>query len=114
MIFARIVLFAVLAFSLSGCSQLWSANGEGVAAQTLPYRASLQRGEDRRDFTVTVRAPGATVGQVRESVRFQATRYCLPTYGSSEAEWSLDQSTDDWAFARAGENMVFTGRCIAR
>lgn len=108
------LLSLVLVLGLAGCGLIRPIGGEGVSAQNLPYRASLKRGEDRRDLTVRVRAPGATVGQVRESVRFQTTRYCLSTFGGSDAYWAIDPATGDWAFVRAGEDMVFTARCTAR
>ena len=99
--------------SLGGSSGFGGA-GTGSPSAPLEFRASLQRGEDRRDFTVRVRAGGATVGQVRESVRFQSTRYCLPTFGKSDAEWTIDPDTGDWAFTRDGADMIFSGRCLAR
>ena len=80
----------------------------------LPFRASLALGEDRRDFTVSVRAGDNSLQAVRETVRFTATRYCLPTYGGSDVDWVIDPATQDWAFTRDGEDMVFTGRCLAR
>ena len=99
--------------SLGGSSGFGGA-GSGSPSAPLDFRARLQRGEDRRDFTVRVRAGGATVDQVRESVRFQSTRYCLPTYGKSDAEWAIDSETGDWAFTRDGADMIFSGRCTAR
>ncbi len=99
--------------SLGGSSGFGGA-GEGTPSAPLDFRAQLQRGEDRRDFTVRARAGGATVGQVRESVRFRATRYCLPTFGGSEVDWVIDPVTGDWAFTRDGADMIFSGRCIRR
>ena len=99
--------------SLAGSSGFGGA-GEGSPSAPLEFRARLQRGDDRRDFAVRARAGGATVDQVRESVRFQATRYCLPTFGGSESEWEIDPATDDWAFTRDGSDMIFSGRCIKR
>lgn len=109
------VLFLALLVPLSGCGTIgnWFRGG-AVADTALPFRARLGRGADRRDFTVSVAAGGATVPQVRESVRFEATRYCLNTFGGSDADWVLDPATGDWAFARDGEALVFSGRCTAR
>ena len=101
-------------FDSLGGSSGFGGTGTGTPSAPLEFRASLQRGEDRRDFTVRARAGGATVGQVRESVRFQATRYCLPTYGSSDTEWTIDRDTGDWAFTRDGADMIFSGRCTER
>ena len=110
----RHVIAVALALSLTACGLIRPQTGEGVSATALPYRASLSRGEDRRDVAVTVRALGASVDDVRESVRFHVTRYCLPTFGASSADWTIDPATGDWAFVQDGETMIFTARCTSR
>lgn len=113
-----------LCFALAGCS-IFGGNGGpfgvgrifgdgGASAAGLPFRAQLRRGDDPRNFVVTARAGGVGVGEARESVRFPATRYCLETYGASDVDWVIDPETGDWAFSRAGQDMVFQGRCTAR
>lgn len=109
----RGILIALIVVSLAGCSW-FRRDGEGVAAAVLPYKASLSKGEDNRDVSISVRAGDASVEDVRESVRFPATRYCLSVFGGSEVDWSLDPVTADWAYVRDGEDMVFTGRCTSR
>ena len=111
----RWIILGCIALALSGCGireRLFGSAGQ--ADRTLPYRASLSKGEDRRDFAVSVRAGGATVAQVRESVRFPATRYCLTTFGGSDTRWAMDPRSGDWAFSRDGQDMIFRGRCVAR
>lgn len=111
----RIILFVCAALMISGCGireRLFG--GDGQADTALPYPAKLTKGEDRRDIAVRVRAGGVSVDDVRESVRFQATRYCLATYGASDTRWDIDPATGDWAFSRDGQDMIFTGRCVAR
>lgn len=112
----RLILLTCIALTLTGCGirDRLFGRGAGDADRALPYRAQLSKSEDRRDFTVRVRAGGASLNAVRETVRFQATRYCLSTFGGSEALWAIDAATGDWAFTRQGEDMVFTGRCVAR
>lgn len=111
----RWVILGAVALTLSGCGSIRERFfGGGQADRALPYKASLAKGEDRRDFAVRVRAGGASVANVRESVRFQATRYCLTNFGGADARWSINPATGDWAFTRAGEDMVFQGRCVAR
>ena len=85
-----------------------------MAAAALPYKASLVRGEDGRDVTVTVKAGGVSVEDVRESARFPVTRYCISFYGGSDADWDIDPATGDWAFSREGDNMIFSARCTTR
>ena len=111
--------------SLAGCGVLGGNGngflgmgrffGDGGAGEAgLPYRASLKRGEDHRDFTVRAEAGGVGLADVRESARFPATRYCIETYGASDIDWQVDPATGDWAFSRDGQAMIFQGRCTAR
>ena len=115
------ILCLALCLALPGCSTLSGVGGwirgdaAGEAARPLPYRASFTRGEDRRDLTIRVQAPAsATVDQVRESARFEATRYCIPNFGGSDARWTIDPVTGDWAFTRDGNEMIFNARCLKR
>lgn len=110
-----LLILICTALVLSGCGLRERIFGtSGASDRALPYRASLTKGEDRRNITVRVRASNASVAQVRESVRFQATRYCLTTFGGSDTLWTMDPRTRDWAYVRDGDQMVFTGRCVAR
>ena len=123
----KTLVIAAVTLSVSGCGILGigdrrgglfgggSLFGDGGASeQGLPFRANLSSGADPRNFTVRVRAEGSNVPAVRESTRFQATRYCLDTFGRSDAVWQIDPVSNDWAFTRNGNDMVFTGRCTAR
>ena len=115
MALTRLVIFLGLGLMLTGCGVRERIFGsDGQAADALSYPAKLTKGDDRRDIAVRVRAGGVTVGDVRESVRFQATRYCLATYGRSDTLWQIDPTTGDWAFTRDGQDMIFNGRCTAR
>ena len=125
-LFGKLVA-GLMCLSLAGCGIFGGGGGGGgflglgglfgnrsASEQGLPFRAQLRRGEDRRNFTVTVRAGGQSVDAVRESVRFPATQYCLLTFGLSDVDWVINPATGDWAFERSGEDMIFQGRCTAR
>ncbi|MFN3938634.1 MAG: hypothetical protein ACK4KW_13780 [Gemmobacter sp.] len=102
-------LAAVLALAACGNRTL---PGRGAQAEIrLPYRASLSAGADRRDFTVRVENRGAGIDEVRESVRFQATRHCLTRHGSSDHDFEMDAAGTDWAYTVQGASLVFAGRC---
>lgn len=107
----RLVTVLGLLVALSACG----LRDDGPQSVGLPFDARLSEGETRRDFSVRVIAPGATLEQARESARFEATRHCLEQTGFSAATWSIDPSTGDWAVARtdAGEPVV-SGRCDGR
>ncbi|MBF9060984.1 hypothetical protein HKCCSP123_17515 [Rhodobacterales bacterium HKCCSP123] len=105
------VLVGLVLSLAAGCG--W--RDRGPRSVDLPFTARLSTGETWRDFTVLVRAPGATLVQVRESARFVATQHCLDRTGSSEIDWSLDPATGDWAVNRTdrGEPVV-AGSCADR
>lgn len=122
---SKAMVLSVALMTLSGCGVLGGNGngflgigrlfGDGGASQAgLPYRSSLRRGDDTRDFTVRVEAGGVGVAEARESVRFPATRYCLETFGGSDVDWVIDPTSGDWAFERDGQAMIFQGRCTAR
>lgn len=111
----RWVLLGTVVLMLGGCGiRERVGNFFNRSPDLIPYRASVAKGEDSRDIFVTVRAGGATVAQVRESVRYGATDYCLTRFGNSDTRWAIDPATGDWAFERSGDAMTFSGRCVAR
>ena len=115
MTLTRLLILICVALTLTGCGLRERIFGSGGQAdRVLPYKAKLARGEDTRDFAVQVQAGGASVQAVRESARFQATRYCLTNFGGADASWQLDPVTGDWAYSRDGGDLLFRGRCVAR
>jgi hypothetical protein len=110
----RLVILAALIFSIAACGRLGLGNPAKRAETNteLPFRAKLSKGEERA-FTVAVTHEGNGVEEVRESVRFEATKYCLLTFGGSDAAWDIDPVTDDWAFAQDGSQLIFAGECTA-
>ncbi len=110
------IILGSVALILSGCGVRERIFGVGQQAdRALPYRTSISKGEDHRNFAVRVEnAGGVSVNDVRESARFGATRYCLSTFGGADARWELNPATGDWAFIRDGSDMVFRGRCVVR
>lgn len=110
----RHILSFVLVLTISGCGLIRWGDGDGVSATALPFRASLNKGDDRRDMIISVRGGNNGIEAVRETVRFTATRYCLPTFGGSDVDWAIDLATQDWAFSRRGDDMIFSGRCKTR
>ena len=83
--------------------------------RSLPFKAKLSDLEDPRDFVVVVNTPDgpAALADMRESARFHATRYCLRTFGASDADWSIDPATGDWAVVRTEGSATVSGRCTA-
>lgn len=114
--FRIVVIIIGLALGLGGCTAIrdrLSGTSRATAA-ALPFKAAFVRGDDPRLVQVAVTAPvGTSVDAMRESARYQATVYCLRTYGNSDTEWVINPATGDWAFARAADTATFRGRCAA-
>ena len=113
----KFISVVALTLSVSGCGAGgWFSEffGFGRPEAGLPYRASLSRAEEPRSFVVSVTAGDATIDEVRESARMPATRHCLETYGGSDVDWVTDPASGEWALARDGDVMVFSGRCTVR
>ena len=117
---ARAALPLSLVLALAGCGNfggglfgLGGLYGDGGGAD-LPYRAKVSRGAEKRNFVASVNAGGVGIDDVRESVRFGVTRYCIRNFGGSDAEWAVNRATCDWLVTRDGADMVFEGRCTVR
>lgn len=112
----RLLLIVALFASVASCGRLGIGGNASSRADTdavLPFKAKLSKGDDR-DFTVSVTHEGNGVAALRESVRFEATKYCLLTFGGSDADWLIDPATQDWAFNQDGGKLTFQGECTTR
>ncbi|MEP3345492.1 MAG: hypothetical protein ABJN34_11630 [Litoreibacter sp.] len=111
----RTALITALVLTTASCSTLARDKSRGAESErALPFKAKLSKGDDKRDIAISVENKGAGVEEVRESVRFEATKYCLLNFGGSEAEWQVSPVSDDWAFTQDGNKLVFNARCVAR
>lgn len=116
----RLLAMAGILALVGGCDVIGSVGdavfpGAGGAVAPTPYRASLDRGEDPRDLTVAVEVtPDVQLVDFRESARFPVTRYCIETFGSSDAAWEMDPATEDWAVIRSGGRALLRARCTGR
>ena len=109
----RVLILLSMVLLIAACGNRNPARN-AVSNVELPYEADLDRGEDRRDITVRVEHEGDGLEEVRESVRFEATKYCLLNFGGSDTDWDIDPETGDWAFTQDGDELVFTARCSVR
>jgi hypothetical protein len=122
----RPVIIMTVCAALSGCGTVGGFSGfSGIGSKSagkraaseneLPYKAKVTKSEnDILDFSVSVANNGEGVEAVRESVRFEGTKYCLFTNGSSDINWTIDEATSDWAFVQDGDALIFNGRCVGR
>ncbi len=109
----RILLLLSMILALAACGNRNPARNATTNVE-LPFETKLDRGEDPRDIAVRVEHEGNGLEEVRESVRFEATKYCLLNFGGSDTDWDIDPATDDWAFTQDGDELIFTARCTVR
>ncbi|KAF0674864.1 hypothetical protein [Profundibacterium mesophilum] len=115
----RAALIAGLAMllTLPGCGllnriDLFAPTGEPETP--LPFEARLARSDsDPRAFTVRAEGAGATLAQVRESLRYPATSFCLLNYGTTNIAWRQG-AAGEWTLERRGRDLLAAGRCEDR
>ena len=69
--------------------------------------------DERRNFTATVRRAGRGIEGAQKAAVYEATRYCLDSFGTSEIAWSgVAEGQEDPVYARSGESVSVSGRCV--
>ncbi|QPM89277.1 hypothetical protein [Pseudooceanicola algae] len=64
------------------------------------------------NFTIAINKPQRTLAGASEAGRYEATKYCIQTFGSSEMTWyqGPDQSRTQPVFADDGD-LLLSGAC---
>ncbi len=107
------ISLVLAAIALTGCNSF--GIGPDDTERSFAYKSSIAVGDNKEDITISVAAPvGVPLETVRESVRYQATRHCLKTFGDSDADWMIDPASGDWAFTRTPDAMIFRAQCQGR
>lgn len=76
------------------------------------YNAKLRKVDRQRDvFTVTVRPVSRSVAGAREAGAYEATVYCVNTFGSSDIIWSAGPDAPDGELRIENDTLTLLGRC---
>jgi len=108
--YRRVGLVCLAIVLLTGCAQreervLFNGN-------YYPGKARAEK-EDRRNFTAFVRRAGRGVEGAQQAALYEATRYCLDNFGTSEIEWiGVPAGAEGPVYARSGDTVSVRGRCI--
>jgi len=114
------MLFVLALLAVSACGRVpvpsLSVMTRAVPSERLPFETRLLSDRRSPDLSVAVDARGAGLDAVRESVRFEGTRYCLRSFGSSRIDWIASPADPrDWiATVDARGRQVYSGRCVGR
>ncbi len=107
-----LALGALALLTLAGCDALRRNNG-APEFDGAYFRAKLTPSEvDRSAFSVWVLNPEKTLAGAREAGRYEAVKYCIQTFGSSEITWvqSPDVPLDQLSYDDSGR-LVISGAC---
>ncbi len=104
----QIVLLCVTASLLAGCT----SRDDRIAFDGKFFRTKLSKVDGRRDvFTLTVRNASQSINGAREAARYEATVYCVNTYGSSDITWVVGPDTPAENLRLVGDSLTFQGSC---
>ena len=112
----KISLYTIIIVGLFGCGSI-NQYFKGVnvkPTEPLPYKTNLSSQKNAEEFVVSVKNKEQGIKEVRESVRFEATKYCLLYFGTSDINWKISQITQDWAFDSNSGKLIFSGQCEVR
>ena len=104
---ATITLLIVLA-SVAACGQ----ESRRPAFDGKFFRASASKnGDSRADFAVKVRPVSASLEGAIEAGRYEATRYCVKLFGTSDIDWAVGPDQDPETLVVANDTLNFSGVC---
>lgn len=122
----RIFVIVALMLSLASCGLVrntagrlgigsGSARKANVEVDGTRYRArAIASKADRRDITVTVTPVATNPEAALDAARYQATRYCLLTYGGSDTVWTVGPDQSLAQLPVVNDSVTLQGRCTQR
>jgi len=112
----KMSLYTIIIVGLFGCGSItpYFKGFKVKPTEPLPYKTSLSAQKNAEEFVVSVKNKEQGIAEVRESVRFEATKYCLLYFGTSDINWKISQITQDWAFDSNSGKLIFSGQCEVR
>lgn len=101
------ILFTIAAIgALAGCQTQDRILFDGKYFRTKASKVDKQHDQ----FTVTVRNASQSIEGAREAGRYEATRYCVGKYGSSDIAWAVGPDTPG-ALRLVDDKLIFRGAC---
>ncbi len=104
--------FIVCAFmatvALTGCT----SQDDRIAFDGKFFKTKISKVDGQRDvFTLVVKNASQSIDGAREAARYEATVYCVNTYGSSDIMWVVGPDTPSENLRLVGDSLTFSGSC---
>ena len=95
---------------LLGCSNPLTLEENKVSfdGYYFPYKLIRNKVDDR-SFDLTVKRANRSLSGAREAGRYEATRFCIKIFGTSDIKWFLDP--DDENIGLTGRVLKLSGQC---
>ena len=105
----RLITAAVLgAVALAGCSN----KDDLLAFDGQYYKSKVSKVDGQYDvFTVAVRPVSASLTGAREAGRYEATVYCVNTFGNSDIIWASGPDDPDETLTIENDTLLLAGTC---
>ncbi|MEM6373126.1 MAG: hypothetical protein AAF727_10160 [Pseudomonadota bacterium] len=109
---APFALLLIAALLLAACSE---RKADRVAFDGQFFRATSKKVDRQRlDFEVTVRPVSASLEGARAAGAFEATRYCIGNFGTSNIEWTDGPDAEDGTLRISNDRLLLVGTCAPR
>ena len=97
-------------FVLMGCSNPLDLEENKVPFDGHYFSSKItQNKTDDRYFTLKVRRASRSLSGAREAGRYEATRFCIKNFGTSDIKWAL--GPDDENVGLTGRILNLSGKC---
>ena len=107
---AKIISFLGCFFILLGCSNPFEFEENKISFDGYRFSTKLNQNRfDDRSFTLVVRHANRSLSGAREAGRYEATKFCIKNFGTSDVAWVL--SPDDGNIGLTGKALKLSGRC---
>ena len=93
-----------------GCSNPFELEENKVSFDGYYFSSKLSRNKsDNRSFDLKVRRANRSLLGAREAGRYEATRFCIKNFGTSDIKWVL--GPDDQSIGLTGKVLKLSGQC---
>ena len=95
---------------MTGCSNPFELEENKVSFDGYYFSSKLTPNKlDDRSFDLTVRRANRSLPGAREAGRYEATRFCIKNFGTSDIKWVL--GPDDQSVGLTGKVLRLSGQC---
>ncbi|WP_299148650.1 hypothetical protein [uncultured Tateyamaria sp.] len=99
----------IAALALSACAE---RKADRVAFDGQFFRSNASKVDKQRNqFEISVSPVSASLEGAREAGRYEATRYCIGIFGSSNVDWIEGPDAEDGTLRISGDKLLLRGTC---